>query len=88
MEQLMIQDPVLYYAIGYCLVILWLGINFWEKKTKPSLAQTIGVLLWPLTLIAWVLLLTVIGALSLWDWLTTRLKPDKLEEQPNMEENK
>ena len=88
MEQLMNEDPVAYYSIGYCLVILWLLLGAWERHIRPDVLQWVGVFLWPLALVAGMLLLTVFGALSLWDWLTARLNPDKLEEQPNMEENK
>lgn len=92
MEQLMIEDPVTFYTVGYVLmaIMVWLGFckSYEVSPQLLPLPQMMASLFWPLAIVFGLIMFLVLMVAMFWDWLTTRLKPDKLEEQPSMEENK
>lgn len=92
MEQLLNEDPVQYYTIGYVLmaIMVWLGFckSYEISPQLLPLPQMMAALFWPLAIAFGLIMFLVLMVVMFWVWLTEALKEDKLEEQPNMEENK
>lgn len=92
MEQLMNEDPIQFYAIGYVLVSILTWLGFCKSYEIPPqllpLPQMMASLFWPLAIVFGLIMFLVLMVAMFWDWLTTHLKRDKLEEQLIMEENK
>lgn len=76
MEQLMNEDPVAYWLLGYALFTLLVMSHFsqeydtWPWKFPAEL--WVICLLWPLAIICGIAVLIGLGVLEAWRRLTTR----------------
>lgn len=73
----MYEDPFVFWAIGYVLMIVWVWIGICESYKVHlhllPLPQMLAAIFWPLFIAFSLLMVIVIGTLMLTDWIKEKV---------------